>query len=102
MEWRVASIDEFREANLLGVRAGMTRVVLCQLPDGTITALLDRCSHANVRLSRGQIVDGQLECPAHRGRFDCRTGEARCEPAVVGVRSFKVRFSDGEVFVTVP
>lgn len=102
MEWHVASIADFGERNLLAVRAGFTRVVLCRLSDGVITALLDRCSHANVRLSGGEIVGGEIECPAHRGRFDCRTGEARSEPAVVGISSFAVRVSNGEVFVTVP
>lgn len=101
MEWRVASIADFGERDLLSVRAGLTRVVLCRLPDGSITALLDRCSHANVRLSGGRIVGGEVECPAHRGRFDCRTGKALCEPAVVGISTFAVRVRNNEVFVTV-
>lgn len=102
MEWRVASVADFGEGNLLSVRAGLTRIVLCRVSDSTISALLDRCSHANVRLSGGRIVAGELECPAHRGRFDCRTGEPRGEPAVVGVRSFAVRLSNGDIFVMVP
>jgi 3-phenylpropionate/trans-cinnamate dioxygenase ferredoxin subunit len=102
MKFRVASITELSEKSVLGVRAGFTRIVLCRLTDGTITALHDRCSHAQVRLSGGRLVGDELECPAHRARFDCRTGAAICGPAVVGVCHHEVMIEGDYIFVNVP
>jgi nitrite reductase/ring-hydroxylating ferredoxin subunit len=102
MKWRVASISELTEGSVRGVRAGLSRIVLCRLADGTITALHDRCSHAEVRLSGGCLVGDELECPSHRARFNCRSGAAICGPAVVGVRRYEVTIEGGYIFVNVP
>jgi len=102
MKWRVASISELSEGTVMGVRAGLTRIVLCRLTDGTITALHDRCTHAQVRLSGGRLVGDELECPAHRARFDCHSGAAICGPAVVGVCHYEVTIEGGYIFVNVP
>ena len=102
MEWRVASLSELSKESVMGVRAGLTRIVLCRLTDGTITALQDRCTHAQVRLSGGRLVGDELECPAHQARFDCRTGAAMCGPAVVAVRRYEVTIEGDHIYVNVP
>jgi phenylpropionate dioxygenase-like ring-hydroxylating dioxygenase large terminal subunit len=38
-------------------------------PGGSIGAVLDRCPHRSVRLSKGSCVNGQLTCPFHGWRF---------------------------------
>lgn len=75
--------------------------MLCRLADDTLVAMHDQCTHAQVRLSQGQLVGDELECPAHRARFDCRSGAAVCEPAVVGVRRYEVAIEGDDIFVTV-
>ncbi len=35
-----------------------------------ISVFVDRCPHRNARLSDGQMVDGNVECPYHGWRFD--------------------------------
>ncbi|MBT9556736.1 MAG: aromatic ring-hydroxylating dioxygenase subunit alpha [Myxococcales bacterium] len=46
-------------------------------------ALLDRCPHRNVALSKGRVNAGELECPYHGWRFD---GSGTCT-AVPGLLS---------------
>lgn len=44
-------------------------LVLFRQADGKPAALLDRCPHRNVPLSKGRCVQGELECPYHGWRF---------------------------------
>ncbi len=46
------------------------RLVLFRGADGAPAALLDRCPHRNVPLSRGSVVGGELECAYHGWRFE--------------------------------
>lgn len=43
--------------------------------NGAPTAALDICPHRGAQLSRGTVVDEQLQCPYHGLRFD---GQGRC------------------------
>ena len=47
--------------------------------------------------SQTPLVDGQIECPKHNGRFDAATGEATREPACDALRTYAVREVDGEI-----
>jgi nitrite reductase/ring-hydroxylating ferredoxin subunit len=53
--------------------------------DGGIHALEDRCTHAEVALSEGEVDDCTLECWLHGSRFDLRTGKPTGLPATVPV-----------------
>lgn len=50
-------------------------IVLFRGADGQPVAMADRCPHREGRLSRGQVVDGCLQCPYHGWTFN---GEGRC------------------------
>ena len=81
--------------------SGAFRIVVFRTANGDLYALEDRCSHADVRLSGGMVEGCEIECPAHGARFDLKTGNNLCMPAVVPVRSFPVQVRNGEIFVTV-
>ncbi|MEM9195987.1 MAG: Rieske 2Fe-2S domain-containing protein [Myxococcota bacterium] len=59
-----------------------TPVVLGRAPEPF--ALIDRCPHRGVPLSRGRLRAGQLECAYHGWRFD-RDGVCRGAPGVDGI-----------------
>lgn len=46
------------------------KIVVFRGADGKASALPDRCSHRSAPLSKGQVVDGCLECPYHGWIFD--------------------------------
>jgi nitrite reductase/ring-hydroxylating ferredoxin subunit len=82
-------------------------IVLYRRPDGVPVALLDRCPHRGAALSRGRVVDGEIECPYHAFRFDaggqctampCEGPAARI-PAGMEVPVFTVREAHGVVWL---
>ena len=75
-----------------------TFVLACLGPDEF--ALCDGiCTHQQVHLADGALVDGQIECPKHNARFDARTGAATQRPAREGIAVYGVE-RQGERIVT--
>lgn len=59
--------------------------------DDDVFALEDRCSHADVSLSEGEVEGCTLECWLHGSAFDLRTGEPLTPPATQPVATFATR-----------
>jgi fatty acid desaturase/nitrite reductase/ring-hydroxylating ferredoxin subunit len=87
--------------DVLEFRYNGEQYAICRLEDG-YHAMSNKCSHAGAKLSRGLVIDGQIECPAHNGRFDIRTGDATLSPACDKMQTFPVREKNGEVQLGVP
>lgn len=65
-----------------------------------IFAIEDRCSHADVALSEGEVDDCSIECWLHGSAFDLRNGVPLSLPAVTAVPTYQVRVvGDGEAAV---
>lgn len=67
--------------------------------DGEFYAIDNICTHAYVVLTEGCIVDGQIECPLHRARFDVRTGAVTAPPAYEPLQTYEVRVEGDAVLV---
>ena len=60
----------------------------------------NKCNHGNAWLSEGEVVNREVECPFHGGRFDLRTGEATFAPCKKPMRVFRtVVGDDGAVVI---
>jgi len=57
------------------------------------------CTHANVHLAGGLVMDHLIECPKHNGRFDFTTGQAKGAPACVNLKTYAVKIEGSEVFI---
>ncbi|MGA2982583.1 MAG: MocE family 2Fe-2S type ferredoxin [Terriglobia bacterium] len=57
------------------------------------------CTHAEVHLAGGFVMDHIIECPKHNGRFDFTTGRAQGAPACVDLRTYPVKVEAGKVFL---
>jgi 3-phenylpropionate/trans-cinnamate dioxygenase ferredoxin subunit len=55
--------------------------VLVVCIDGEIFAVDDLCTHADVSLSEGEVVDCTIECWLHGSAFSLRTGQPLSPPA---------------------
>lgn len=80
---------------------GDVPVCVVQVRDGDVVAILDRCPHRDIPLSRGLVKDGLLSCPGHFWRFDLTTGE-RSDLPEVRATLFPTRVTDGWVEVSLP
>lgn len=58
---------------------------------GEYYATQNLCTHANACLSDGEVVDGYIECPAHFGLFEIRTGKAAGAPVTRDLAVYPVR-----------
>ncbi len=58
--------------------------------DGELHALGGLCTHYHARLCDGLLTGTVLRCPMHHARFDVRTGEALCAPALDALPCWRV------------
>ena len=66
---------------------------------GAVFATDNRCTHGNARLCEGFLLDHEIECPLHQGRFDVRTGAATSAPAIAALRCYPARVLAGRVWL---
>jgi len=80
-----------------GVAVALVRI------DDDFYAIGDRCSHADVSLSEGEVDPGDrhIECWKHGSRFSLETGEPDCLPATKPVPVFTVKVDGGDVHVEI-
>ena len=59
------------------------------------------CTHEQIHLADGLVMDNIIECPKHNGRFDYRTGEAKGAPVCVNLKTYPVKVEAGKVLIDV-
>ncbi|HEX2705002.1 MAG TPA: non-heme iron oxygenase ferredoxin subunit [Candidatus Lustribacter sp.] len=94
------SLDTPARAEVDGTVVALVR---CLDASGTdvVYAVDDRCTHANVSLSEGEVDHCQIECWLHGSRFDLSTGRPSGPPATIPVATYPVLVQDGSVLVDV-
>lgn len=74
---------------------------------GKVYAIEDLCTHDGNVLAYdlqdrpSKLIDHEIECPRHGGRFDLRTGKATRSPAEIDLPWFQTRIQgdDLQIFV---
>jgi len=59
------------------------------------------CTHEQVHLADGYVMDNIIECAKHNGRFDFTTGEAKGAPVCVNLATYKVKVEADRVFIDI-
>ena len=57
------------------------------------------CTHEQVHLENGLVMDGEIECPMHQGIFDIKTGEAKSPPACEDLKTYSVKIEKDKIFI---
>jgi 3-phenylpropionate/trans-cinnamate dioxygenase ferredoxin subunit len=98
----VGAVDDLADGEGTRVVVEGRAVSLVRIGDD-VYAIGDRCSHADVSLSGGEVDEDActIECPKHGSEFDLRTGEALTLPAVRPVPTYDVRVEDGRVLLSI-
>ena len=84
---------------MIGVEVGETPIALVRR-GAEVYALHDVCSHAEVRLSEGEVYDQSLECWLHGSCFDLRSGKPTGPPATKPVPVYQVKIDGDDVLVS--
>jgi Ferredoxin subunits of nitrite reductase and ring-hydroxylating dioxygenases len=96
---KVCSLTDIPDGGVLGTEVNDTPVALVR-HGREVNALHDVCSHAEVRLSEGDVYDGTLECWLHGSCFDIRTGKPTGPPATKPVPVYRVKIDGDDVLVS--
>jgi 3-phenylpropionate/trans-cinnamate dioxygenase ferredoxin subunit len=59
------------------------------------------CTHEQVHLCDGLVMDHVIECPKHNGRFDIRDGRALGAPACVNLKTYPAKVEGGQIFIQI-
>ncbi len=95
---RVCALTQIPQEGSLRVEVGGRPVCIAR-SNGEVFAILDRCSHADVALSEGDVDNGTIECWLHGSRFDLRTGAPTGLPAIRPVPTFPVTVEGDDVLL---
>jgi 3-phenylpropionate/trans-cinnamate dioxygenase ferredoxin subunit len=57
------------------------------------------CTHEDVHLADGLVVENTIECPKHASIFDFTTGEVETPPACENLGTYPTRSENGRVLV---
>lgn len=97
---RACALSELPEVGALAVKVDGQPVAVVRDEHGAVHAIEDRCSHADVALSEGEVDDTTIECWLHGSRFDLRTGRPTGLPAITPVEVYPVKVVGDDVLVS--
>ncbi len=99
----VASFKDLPDGGATRVDVGGRRLSVIRI-DQSVYVIGDRCTHADVSLSEGEVdVDTcHIECWKHGSSFSLVTGEPDAFPATRPVPVYEAHVLNGDVVVTLP
>lgn len=95
---KVAKVDDIKQGQVKTFGVDGRQIALCNV-EGTYFAIQDLCTHDGGPLGEGELMDHEIECPRHGGRFDVRTGEVAALPPMFPIKTFPVRVEGDEIQV---
>jgi 3-phenylpropionate/trans-cinnamate dioxygenase ferredoxin component len=57
------------------------------------------CTHEKAHLADGFVLDDQIECPRHQGRFHIPSGRALCAPVCGHLKIYPIRIEGNQVML---
>lgn len=91
--------DEIEAEDVIRWDHGGRTYAVYRSPDDEYFCTDGLCTHENVHLAGGLVMDHQIECPKHNAYFDYRTGAALRAPACINLKTYPVRVEGGRVMV---
>lgn len=101
-DWvEACAVDDVETEDLIRFdHAGKTYAIY-RSPDDEFFATDGLCTHEQVHLSGGLVMDYIIECPKHNGRFDYRTGDPKGAPVCVKLHTYPAKVEAGKVLIDI-
>lgn len=96
---KACGADDIEEEDVIRFDYAGHTYALYRSPDDEYFCTDGLCTHEQVHLADGLVMDHVIECPKHNGQFDYRTGKAMRAPVCVNLATYPVKVEDGQVFV---
>ena len=97
----VADITDIDLNQSQSIELNGSDILICHTNNG-IFAIEDRCSHADIPLCGGQIIDNFISCPVHGAVFDLTDGSVQSPPAFEDIKTFQVKIEGTSIRVKKP
>ncbi len=96
----VAKASDLRPGQMKSFEIEGKRFLIANWED-TLFATEDVCTHDGGTLGDGELVDGEVECPRHGGRFDLRTGAVTALPPMFPIKTFPVHVEGDQIMIDI-
>jgi 3-phenylpropionate/trans-cinnamate dioxygenase ferredoxin subunit len=96
----VAKASDVKPGQMKSFQVKGKRILIANW-EGTLFATDDICTHDGGTLSDGELVEGEVECPRHGGRFDLRTGAVTALPPMFPIKTYPVHVEGDQIMVEV-
>ena len=98
---RICALSELVDGAAAKFEVGRNTVAVVRIGE-RVYAIGNRCSHAEIALSDGEVDcdPKELECPRHGSAFSLETGKPNTLPATQPVPVFVAEVRGGDVFVS--
>ena len=101
-QWiRACATDDIEPEDLIRFDHGGATYAIYRSPDDRFYATAGRCTHEDVHLADGLVMDHLIECPKHNGQFDYRTGAAMRAPVCINLKTYNVKVEGQDVYIEV-
>ncbi len=98
---RACACDDIETEDLIRYDNGDHTFAIYRSPEDEFYCTDGLCTHEEVHLEDGLVIDHLIECPMHNGQFDYRTGEAKRSPVCVNLKTYPVKVEGGDVFIDI-
>ena len=98
---RACDANEVEVEDLVRFDHGDRTFAVYRSPDDEYFCTDGLCTHEQVHLADGLVMDYEIECPKHNATFDYRTGEAKRAPACVNLATYPVKIENGSVWIEI-
>ena len=100
MKTTICKLDELVSGKAKRFVVGDRAIAVVRIDDN-VYAIGDKCSHADVALSDGEVLcdTKEIECIRHASSFSLETGKPNTLPATQPVPVYVASVDSGEVFI---
>ena len=91
--------EDIEQEDVVRFDHGARTFAIYRSPEDRYFATDGLCTHEQVHLADGLVMDEIIECPKHNGRFDYTTGEAKGAPVCVNLKTYPVKVEGGRVLI---
>lgn len=97
----VCDLDEIDPEDVIRFDHGDRTFAVYRSEEGEVFATDGLCTHENVHLADGLVMDDTIECPKHNGRFNYKTGEALRAPVCVALARYPARIDGARIQIQI-
>jgi 3-phenylpropionate/trans-cinnamate dioxygenase ferredoxin subunit len=103
MPWTDAcALDEIEPEDVIRFDHGDRSFAIYRSEEDEVFCTDGLCTHEQVHLADGLLMDYVIECPRHNGRFDIRDGRPLGAPVCVALATYPAKVEGGRILVDLP